>query len=120
MKKVYINRQWQGGADPVTRDGDERAMTKHGDGPSVSAQAVRPRGFWDRGTWDRGNTVNFDLNRSGTKAIPMPFPSGQCHQFKELPHNARGPLAGELQPLAACKNLDYPPGNLRFLRFAID
>jgi len=32
--------------------------------------------------------------------------------FKELPHNARGPLAGEYQPLAACKNLDYPPGNL--------
>ena len=23
MKKVYINRQWQGGADPVTRDGAE-------------------------------------------------------------------------------------------------
>jgi len=40
--------------------------------------------------------------------------------FKEIPHNARGPLAGEFQPLAACKNLDYPPGNLRFLQFAID
>ena len=39
---------------------------------------------------------------------------------KEMPHNARGPLAGEFQPLAACKNLDYPPGNLRFLQFAID
>jgi len=37
-----------------------------------------------------------------------------------IPHNARGPLAGEFQPLAACKNLDYPPGNLRFLQFAID
>ena len=23
MKKVYINRQWQGGADPVARDGAE-------------------------------------------------------------------------------------------------
>ena len=32
----------------------------------------------------------------------------------------RGPFAGEFQPLAACKNLDYPPGNLRFLQFAID
>ena len=40
--------------------------------------------------------------------------------LKEIPHNARGPLAGEYQPLAACKNLDYPPGNLRFLQFAID
>ena len=40
--------------------------------------------------------------------------------LKEIPHNARGPLAGEFQPLAACKNLDYPPGNLRFLQFAID
>jgi len=40
---------------------------------------------------------------------------------KEIPHNAhRGPLACEFQPLAACKNLDYPPGNLRFLQFAID
>jgi len=39
--------------------------------------------------------------------------------LKETPHNARGPLAGEFQPLAACKNLDYPPGNLRFLQFAI-
>ena len=40
--------------------------------------------------------------------------------LKEIPHNARGPLAGEFQPLAACKILDYPPGNLRFLQFAID
>jgi len=40
--------------------------------------------------------------------------------LKEIPHNARGPLAGEFQPLAACKNLDYLPGNLRFLQFAID
>jgi len=43
-----------------------------------------------------------------------------CNYSKELPHNARGPLAGEFQPFAACKNLDYPPGNLRFLQFAID
>ena len=40
--------------------------------------------------------------------------------LKEIPHKARGPLAGEFQPLAACKNLDYPPGNLRFLQLAID
>jgi len=40
--------------------------------------------------------------------------------LKEKPHNGRGPLAGEFQSLAACKNLDYPPGNLRFLPFAID
>jgi len=40
--------------------------------------------------------------------------------LKEIPHNARGPLAGEFQSLAACKNLDYLPGNLRFLQFAID
>ena len=39
---------------------------------------------------------------------------------KEIPHNARGSLAGEFQPLAACKNPNYPPGNLRFLQFAID
>ena len=86
-------------------------MTKHGDGPSVSAQVVRPRGFWDRGTWDRGNTVNFDLNRSGTKGIPMPFPSGQCHQFKELPHNTAAHLAVPFPTSAACRFLDLPPGS---------
>ena len=26
MKKVYINRQWQGGADPVTRNGAEEIV----------------------------------------------------------------------------------------------
>ena len=47
-------------------------------------------------------------------------PATIAYCLKETPHNARGPLAGEFQPLAACKNLDYPPGNLRFLQFAID
>ena len=36
----------------------------------------------------------------------------------ETPHNARGPLAGEFQPLAVCKNLDYPPGKSRNLQDA--
>jgi len=35
---------------------------------------------------------------------------------KELPHNARGPLAGVFQPLAACKNLDYPGGKSKNLQ----
>ena len=51
----------------------------------------------------------YPRNTAGAPAVP-----------KGIPHNARGPLAGEYQPPAACKNLDYPPGNLRFLQFAID
>ena len=31
--------------------------------------------------------------------------------LKEISHNARGPLAGEFQPPAACKFLDLPPGS---------
>ena len=40
--------------------------------------------------------------------------------LKEIPHNARGTLTAEFQPSAACKTLDYQPGNLRFLQFASD
>ena len=39
---------------------------------------------------------------------------------KEIPHNTGSTLTAAFQPLAARKTLDYPPGNLRFLQFAID
>ncbi len=64
--------------------------------------------IWKR-VWSHQEKVNF-------ASTPMFMVCG----LKETPHNARGPSAGEFQPLAACKNLDYPPGNLRFLPFAID
>ena len=38
----------------------------------------------------------------------------------EIPHNMGGSLAGDFQPSAACKTLDYPPGNLRFLQATAD
>ena len=39
---------------------------------------------------------------------------------KEIPHNMGGSLAGDFQPSAPCKTLDYPPGNLRFLQATAD
>ena len=32
MKRVYINRQWQGGADPVARDGAEEIVNLYLEG----------------------------------------------------------------------------------------
>ena len=51
MKKVYINRQWQGGADPVTRDGAEEianlylAGQEYVDLPVSTDMAVKRNGI---------------------------------------------------------------------------
>ncbi|MBQ3303977.1 MAG: hypothetical protein IJH03_05475, partial [Clostridia bacterium] len=59
---------------------------------------------------------------------PTPFrpserhhrPSSVYSQAKGTAAQCGGTLAGEFQPLAACKNLDYAPGNLLFLQLAIN
>lgn len=51
MKKVYINRQWQGGADPVTRDGAEEIVNlylagqDHVDLPVSTDMTVKKNGI---------------------------------------------------------------------------
>ena len=51
MKKVYINRQWQGGADPVTWDGAEEianlylAGQDHADLPVSTDITVKKNGI---------------------------------------------------------------------------
>ena len=66
------------------------------------------------GAQGKGYEVNELLEVALRRALAM------AERLKEIPHNMGGSLTGDFQPSAACKTLDYPPGNLRFLQATAD
>ena len=75
---------------------------------------------------DQGRLIEFLTASNNDKALdvePARTPISDADVLlwadaivKEIPHNMCSGLTDEFRPSSACKPLDYPPGNLRFLQ----